>query len=90
VKPGTVVSSWQKLLPDLEEDLQRLANEEMRKSKFTGMMYAVRRFENAGEWLQSNTSKLDFQHNGHQQSMPQNKTTLVAMLQIAVHFCMTF
>jgi len=44
------------------EDLHGLPNEEIRKLKITGMVYAVRS-ENPEEWLQSNTCQLGFHYN---------------------------
>jgi hypothetical protein len=56
------------------EDLHGLPNEEIRKSKITGIVYVVRS-ENPEEWLQSNTCQLGFHHNALKQSvMAQNKT----------------
>jgi hypothetical protein len=64
----TLVSSWRKLLPDLEdEDLQGFHNEVISKSKILDMVCAMRSFENTNknnteEWLQSDACESDFQH----------------------------
>jgi hypothetical protein len=62
----------------LKEDLHGLLNEEIRKSKITGMVYAMRS-ENREEWLQSNTCQLGPHHDALTESvMPQNKTHLTS------------
>jgi hypothetical protein len=49
VNPVTLVRSWRKLLPDLEDDdLQSFPNE-ISKSKILGMVCAMRNFENFDE-----------------------------------------
>jgi hypothetical protein len=47
VNPRTLVRSWRKLLPDIEDDyLQGFPNEEISKSKNLDMVCAMRSFEN--------------------------------------------
>jgi hypothetical protein len=47
VNPVTLVRSWRKLLPDLEEDgLQGLPNEEISTSEILNLVCAMRSFEN--------------------------------------------
>jgi hypothetical protein len=55
VNPVTLVRSWRKLVPDLEDDLQDFPNEEI-KSEILDMVCAMRSFENINkdndeEWL---------------------------------------
>jgi hypothetical protein len=64
VNPVTLVRSWGKLLPDLEEDvLQCFPNEEISKSEILDMVFGVRSFENVDkdnieEWLLSDACEL--------------------------------
>jgi hypothetical protein len=55
---------WRKLLPDLEDDLQGIPNEEINKSKIPDMMYAMRNINenNIEELLQSDACEMGFQH----------------------------
>jgi hypothetical protein len=47
VNPVTLVQSWRKLLPDLEDDdLQGFPNEEINKFKILDMVCAMRSSEN--------------------------------------------
>jgi hypothetical protein len=67
MNPVTLVQSWRKLLPDLEDDLQSFPNEEIGKSKILDMVCTMRSFENFNEdnikeWLQSDVCELGFQH----------------------------
>jgi hypothetical protein len=59
--------SWMKFLPNLLNDLQGFANEEITKSKILDVLCTVRSFENINkdlvdEWLQSVACKLGLQH----------------------------
>jgi hypothetical protein len=60
VNPVTLVRSWRKLLPDLEE--QGFPNKKISKSEILDMVCAMRSFENVDEWLQSDVCELGFQH----------------------------
>jgi hypothetical protein len=68
VNPVTLIPSWRKLLPDLEDDdLQGFPNEEISKSEILDKVCAVRSFENVSEdnveeWFQSDVCELGFQH----------------------------
>jgi hypothetical protein len=43
--PLSLVWSWRKLFPDLDDDLQHFPNEENRKSEILDMLYAMSSFE---------------------------------------------
>jgi hypothetical protein len=50
LNPVTVVRSWRKLLPDLEEDnLQGFPNEEISRSEILDMVCVMRSIENTNE-----------------------------------------
>jgi hypothetical protein len=50
VNPVTLVRSWRKLLPDLEEyDLQGFRNKEINKSENLDMVCAMRSFKSINE-----------------------------------------
>jgi hypothetical protein len=75
VNPGTLVRSWRKILPDLEQDdLQGFPNEEISKSKILDMVCAMRSFENINkdnveELLQSDACEVGFQHMTDRQTL---------------------
>jgi hypothetical protein len=48
MNPVTLVWSWRKLLPDLD-DLQSFPNEEISKSEILDMVCAMKSFENIDE-----------------------------------------
>jgi hypothetical protein len=50
MNPVTLVRSWRKLVPGLEDDdLQGFPNEEIRKSEILDVVCAMRSFENMDE-----------------------------------------
>jgi hypothetical protein len=67
MNPITLVSSWKKLRPDLEDDLHDFHMEEISKSKILDMVCDMKSYENTDEdnieeWLQSDGCQLGFQH----------------------------
>jgi hypothetical protein len=68
--PVTLVRSWRKLLPDLEDDdLQGFPKEEISKSEILDMVhvcyekFSKHQRSNDGEWLQqSDACEVGFQH----------------------------
>jgi hypothetical protein len=67
VTPVTMVQSWRKFLPDLDEDdLQGFPNKEFSKSKILDIVCAMRSSENTDkykveEWLHSDACEMGFQ-----------------------------
>jgi hypothetical protein len=63
----TLVLSWRKLLPDIEEgNLQCFPNEEISKSEVLDMVCAIRSSENINngiiqQWLRSDACEVGFQ-----------------------------
>jgi hypothetical protein len=67
VNPITLVQSWRKLLPDLQDDdLQGFPNKENSKSEILDTVYAIRSSKNTDEhneeWPQSDVCEVGFQH----------------------------
>jgi hypothetical protein len=56
--PVTLIQSWRKLLPDLEDDLQGFPNKEVSKSEIFDMVCAMRSFETSTKIILKNGYKL--------------------------------
>jgi hypothetical protein len=75
VNPVTLVRSWRKLLPDLEDDLQRFPNEEISKSEIFDVVCAMSSENIDEEMLKNGCTMMYVYHitDRHCQLPPQNR-----------------